>query len=494
LHRFRYVLITSIVSLAITQIASAGFPTERFTSYADIRIKSPIVQCTVWIDAAGLETIQQLDRDGDFEFSADEMNAARFFVNLYLQRNFLVMWDQRIQPFKMGAMDVATRPGSTRPYFRAEFRITDLPPGRPLSIASRLLSELTPEARTYAKIHFDGRDELCVLGPTRYFSTDRADRPLPADSAYRPEAQHGRIASVGDWSVEMLYALPEKAFYLYTLENERHAPMPVRDNAIEVSIQPGKEGPYRPVRLIAKPQPGDKPGMSSRFTLADPQYAVFSTFNADIRIGSGPAMKRVIFEFPVVTIHDRAKGGSDADRRGCINLCPGVDLKSPKTDKCPRCGGRLIQLTGDSVPGLNMVGAHGGMLIAYGGEGERFEGLITPQNEFRLYLTNDRLEAVPLRKLTGSTQFSADERFQDSVVEIQAKKSSDGSYLYATMPPTIAVPIHVRWLFNFNEGEGTSQVDFLINETVDAPTPASQPSSQPSSQPALPTSAPAASE
>lgn len=491
MHRIGIALTAGLLCIALPNTSRAGFPTERFTSYADIQIKSPAVQCTLWIDAAGIETLQQLDRDGDFEYSSDEMNAARYFITLYLQRNFLVMWDQAIRPHKIGAMDVARRAGSDRTYFRVEFRVTDLPPGQSVSIASRILSELTPEARTYAKIRFENREELYGLGPTRYFSTDRAERPLPPDSTFRPESQHGRIASVGDWSVEMLYALPERAFYLYTLTNDPHTPMGVGDGSIEVSIQPGKEGPYRPVRLAAKPLPGDKPGMTSRFTLVDPQFAAFTTFNADIRIGRGAAMKRVIFEFPAVTIPERSPGGAKTTRRGCANLCPGVDLNSPPSDKCPRCNGRLLPLNGDTAPGLHMVGAHGGMLLGYGGAGERFEGLITTDSEFRLYITNEMLETLPLKKLTGSMLFAADERFQDSAVEIQARKGPDGRYLFATLPPTASLPLHVRWLFDFNDGEGASQVDFLIEEAVQVPTPASQPStsqpvaaSQPASKPA----------
>ncbi len=48
------------------------------------------------------------------------------------------------------------------------------------------------------------------------------------------------------------------------------------------------------------------------------------------------------------------------------------------------------------------------------------------------------------------------------------------------MPATAVVPIHVRWVFNLNDGEGTSQVDFMIDEPVAVPQATTQPStSQP---------------
>ena len=486
MHRYTTVSIAGLALLAITSPALAGFPTERFTSYADIHIKSPLVQGTLWIDAAGLEAIQQLDRDGDFEYSPEELNAARFYLGGYLQRNFLIMWDQEIRPIKMTTIEAARRPGSDRAYFRVEFRLTDLPPKQPVSIASRVLSELSSEARTYTKIEYDGGAEVCVLGPTRYFSTDRTARPIPADSTFRPDTQRGRIASVGDWSIEMLYALPEGAFHIYTLSNDQHTPMAIADTMLEASIQPGKEGPNRPIKLTARPQTGDKPGHSSRFSFIDPQFSGYSTFNADIRIGAGPAMKRVIFEFPTVVIPAPTSRPVESPRRGCVNLCPGIELKSPASDKCPRCGGKLLPLTGDTVPGFYMVGAHAGTLVAYSGQGERFEALITPNNEFRVYLTNEKFDTMPLKKLTGAAHFSAEERFND-FIEIQAQKSPDGRYMFVSMPPTVALPVYVRWVYNFNEGEGASHVDLMFDETVQVPQTTTQPvTTQPT------TSAPAA--
>lgn len=492
MHRTGIVAITALASLTLTNAALAGFPTERFTSYADICIKSPLVRGTLWIDAAGLETIQQFDRDGDFEYAPDELNSARFYLGVYLQRNFLIMWDQQIRPLKLATVDVARRPGSDRPFFRVEFRLTDLRPKQPIAIASRILAELSPEARTYAKIEFDGGTEVCSLGALRYFSNDRAVRPIPADSPFRPDSQRGRIASIGDWSIEMLYAVPEGAFHIYTLDNDQNTPFAIGETALDVSIQPGKEGPNRPMRLTARPQSGDKPGHSSRFSFADPQFSGYATFNADIRIGAGAAMKRVIFEFPRVIIPGPTSRPADITRRGCANLCPGIELQNPTTDKCPRCGGKLMPLTGDTVPGLYMIGAHGGTLVAYGGQGERFEALITPEKELRVYITNERFETLPVKKLTGSAFFSADERFQDSVIEIQARKSSDDRYLSVTLPPTVMLPVHVRWAYNFNEGEGGTHLDILLDEAVPVPQASSQPAtSQPSSatatsQPSIP--------
>lgn len=455
-------------------IARAGFPTERFTAYADIRIKSPLVLGTLWIDIAGLEAIQQLDRDGDFEYAPDELNAARFFLGGYLQRNFLIMWDREIRPLKLGTVEATRRPGSDRPFFRVEFRVTDLPPNQPVSIASRILADLSIEARTYAKIEHDGRTELSVLGPTRYFSTDRAPRPIPPDSTFRPDSQRGRIASLGDWSIEMLYAVPEGAFHIYTLSEDQYTPLAIADTVLEASIQPGKEGPNRPIRLTARPQPGDKPGHSSRFSFKDPQYAGYSTFNADIRMGAGPAMKRVIFEFPKVIIPAPTTRPVESPRRGCANLCPGIELNAPTTEKCPRCGGKVLPLSGDTVPGMYMIGAHAGMLVAHGSQGERFEALVTPSNEFRVYLTNERFETLPLRKLSGSAHISQEERFHD-FIEIQARKSTDGRYMLVNMPPTVTLPVYVRWLFNFNEGEGTSHVDLKFDEAVSVPQATTQP-------------------
>ena len=61
-----------------------------------------------------------------------------------------------------------------------------------------------------------------------------------------------------------------------------------------------------------------------------------------------------------------------------------------------------------------------------------------------VYVTNERFESVPLKKLSGSAQFSAEERFQDSVSEAKARTSADGRYLVAAMPPLIMPPVYVR--------------------------------------------------
>lgn len=486
MHRNAVLLIAGVAALVSTGHALAGYPTERFTSFAEICIKSPLVEGTLWIDAAGLETIQQLDSDGDFEYSPDELNAARFFLSGYLQRNFLIMWDQVIRPIRLNNLEVARRPDSNRPYFRVEFRLTDLPPKQNVLLVSRLLSELSLEARTYAKIDRDGAQELCVLGLTRFYSSDRTVTVIPSDSTFRPDAQRGRIASLGDWSIEMLYAVPEGAFHIYTLADDQHTPRAIGETSLDVSIQPAKEGPYRPFKLAARPQTGDKSGQSSRFTLRDPQFSSYATFNADIRLGAGPAMKRVIFEFPRVQIAAPTSQPVESPRRGCANLCPGIEFKSPSKQSCPRCGGKLLPLTGDTVPGMQMIGAHGGMLVAYGGQGERFEALVTPDNEFRVYLTNEQFDALPLKKLTGSAHLSQEEWFND-FIEIQARRSADDRYLSVSMPQTVTLPVYVRWVHDFHEGEGASHLDFMFEEAVAVPQTTSQPAT---SQPALTTTQP----
>ena len=484
----------TIVSAASwTPAARAEFPTEKFTSYAEIEIKSPIINGRLWLDTGSMEAIQQVDRDGDFEYSADEMNGARYLLSLYLQRNFLVLWRQRIQPIKVGLVEVVDRPKSTRRYFRIDFRVTDLPPNQPVSIASRLLSDLTPEAKTFARIRREGRDELFVLGTGTYFSTDRSTPAVPPDGAYRPEAQRGRIATVGDMSVEMLYALPEGALYLYLLEADQHTPLAVGDKSLAVSIQPGKDGAYQPLTLNAKPLTCDKPDRSSRFTLAAPQFKTHPVFNADFKIGSGMDAKRVIFEFPAVTIPPAGAAEKPLQRRGCPNLCCGVDFPVEGPAACPRCTARLIDLDGEIVPGYGAIGAHGGALIPYG-PGAGFEGLVTPENEFRLYLTNARLEDVPIGKLTGSVFCSTDERFQQTVVEVVVRKGEGGEFLTAKIPETTPIPVHVRWVYNFHNGTEPAQVDFFFEQPVPLDRPAtSQPTTSPADRPApVPTTQPKA--
>ena len=38
---------------------------------------------------------------------------------------------------------------------------------------------------------------------------------------------------------------------------------------------------------------------------------------------------------------------------------------------------------------------------------------MTPDKEFRVYVTNDKFETLPLKKLSGSAHFSPEERFHD---------------------------------------------------------------------------------
>jgi len=475
------VVVGTVVSASLwTPAARAEFPTEKFTSYAEIEIKSPVINGRLWIDTGSMESIQQIDRDGDFEYSTDEMNSARYLLSMYLQRNFLVMWRQRIQPIKVGLVEVAERSKSTRRYFRVDFHVTDLPPNQPVSIASRLLSDLTPEAKTFTRIRRDGRDELFVLGTGSYFSTDRSTPTVPPDGAYRPEAQRGRIATVGDMSVEMLYALPEGALYLYLLEADQHTPLAVGDKSLSISIQPGKEGNYMPINLAARPLTCDKADRCSRFTAGIPQFKAQSIFNADFRIGTGADAKRVIFEFPAVTIPPAGAADKPIQRRGCPNLCCGVDFPANGPATCPRCKARLIDLDGEVVPGYGVIGAHGGTLIPYAPNAS-FEELVTPDNEFRLYLANGELAEVPIGKLTGSIFCSTDERFQQTVVEVVLHKGEGGEFLTAKIPDTTPIPVHVRWVYNFHNGAEPAQVDFFFEQPVplDRPTTSQPTTSQP---------------
>jgi hypothetical protein len=228
-------------------------------------------------------------------------------------------------------------------------------------------------------------------------------------------------------------------------------------------IRPGKEGPEQPVVLEARPLAPDPDGKSSHFMARAPQFKDVETFGADISIGSGLDLKRLIFEISAVVVKPAATAANDQQRRfACSRLCLGVELTA-SSQRCPRCGSAAIELRGAPMPGLGTLGRHGGQLALIE-PGRGLEAVLASPTEFRIHRTNERLDVVPLGELTGTVHFSTDERFAETVVEIALRKSADGGHLVATIPDTVKLPVRARYVHDFKDGTAPGQVDFFFQE------------------------------
>lgn len=458
----------SILGLLVAAPASLGqTEVRRFTSFATLDIEAPRISGEIWLPAEVFEAIHQIDRDGDFEYSQNELNDGRGAVEAYLRDTLFVLWGGEIQPVRVSTIAPARRPRSETAYIKARFRVRDYPPGRPVSIVCRVLRDVSRTARCVATITQGRRREVFAFGPGRYYESQRPRTEIPRHSPFRPPHQRGRVASFHDIAVEMLYALPAGEFRVYFLESDRYTPHGLDAKTVTAQIRPKSGGEPRKVTFTPRPLPADKDGTCSRFVARIPEMKAHKAFSADIAVTSGPNKGRLIFDFPAVEIQTEAQRAAAGRRYACPDLCLGVQSKR-KAGTCPRCQAVLIPLNGENVPGYGVIGPHGGQLRPFRDPRPWAEALLASPREFRLYLANADLTTVPVGRLSGTVHLSTDARFQQTVVEMTFRPSGDGRYLTAEVPETVVLPVRARCVLDEHDDRGPAQIDFFLSEITKA--------------------------
>ncbi|MCZ6684118.1 MAG: hypothetical protein O7B26_13140 [Planctomycetota bacterium] len=452
-------VISVLVSVATASAETAG-EIERHTTFATLQIRPPQITGEVWLPTDTFPGISEIDRDGDFTYSQNELNSARFLVERFLRDSLFVLWGGRIQPIQASVIEVATRPSSRRSYFKVSIRVRDYAPGQDVAIVSRMFRHLAPGARCVADITRDGRRELFVLGPTRYYDTARAAPKIPRDSHYRPPEQRGRIASFRDITLEMLYAMPAGAFTLYYLESDRYTPHAIDAKSVTASIRPKDGGRTDKVTLTAKPLPTDEKGKCSRFVAAATGMKGHDLFNADINLTVGTESSRLIFDFPAVNVERAAREKAAPKRYACSRWCIGVQTTKQST-KCPRCGSALLPVRGDGIPGYGVIGPHGGELRELRPQ-VWIEALLTSRDELRLYVTNPELARRSVGSLSGTVFLSTDAHFEETGVEVTLEAAEEGKFFRATVPESVKLPIRARCNLQTSGEGGPLQADFFL--------------------------------
>lgn len=450
-----------VAALATTVSAQTTNEIERHTTFATIHIRPPQISGEVWLPTDTFPGISDIDRDGDFTYSQNELNSARFLIERFLADSLFVLWSGQFQPIQASVIEIAARPTSHRTYFKVSFRVRDYAPGQDIAIVSRMFRHLAPTARCVADITRDARRELFVFGPTSYYDTARTAPKIPRDSHHRPPEQRGRIAAFRNIALEMLYAMPEGVFTLYYLEGDRYTPHGIDAKSVTASIGPKVGGTAKKVTLTAKPLPTDEKGKCSRFVAAAADMKAHDLFNADINVTVGAESGRLIFDFPAVNVMQPAADKGAATRRyACSKWCIGVQT-TKQSSKCPRCGSALLPVRGDGIPGYGVVGPHGGELREMRPR-MWIEAVLVSRDELRLYMTNPELEARPVGKMTGTILLSTDEHFEETSIEVPLEPAKDGKYFRAAVPDSVKLPIRARCSLQSPGDEGQLQAEFFL--------------------------------
>jgi hypothetical protein len=443
--------------------------TDQYTSFATIEIRPPFIKGTVWLPLRPIESLYPMDRDGDMAYTAAEVWAVRRPVTAYLNQGLLFMWQGRIHPVEVDRMEVSRRPGVGQDFLKVSLEIRDLPPGAPVEIVSQLLQERSPSAKCLALIRLGELRQVFVLGPSDYYRSVSSPLPAAPDSVYRPRAQRGRLALAGDLHIEMLYAVPQGAFYLYTLGPDREAPRGITSVPISASIRPkGDEDAPASQVLAPRPLSVDAPGRCSRFVGLAPQFkqAQVQTFSADLTFGSGKDRRRVLLDFPVVTVLPAAAAARVSRRYACSRLCLGVESKD-KSAKCMRCGSELLEVHGSAVPGVGRIGRHGGMLRTLGRGDVQVEAWLPSRDEVRFYLTDKAMRPLPVKKVNCLARAGSSQRPEEARVGLDVRASSAGDYLTAKIPAKMALPIQVQCQLDLGGEDGPRLVEFHLHEVIE---------------------------
>lgn len=153
-------------------------------------------------------------------------------------------------------------------------------------------------------------------------------------------------------------------------------------------------------------------------------------------------------------------------RFGCTKLCLGIDLTKPPA-KCPRCGAAMARLFGSPVPGKGQIGRLGGTSMPFMPGQYRAEALLASPEEFRFYLNTESLEAAPIGRISGTVQVWTEDMLQTTSHKETLKVSKDGTYLWASLPKGMIMPIRARCMLELGDGRGTRMVDFFLPSVVE---------------------------
>jgi hypothetical protein len=354
---------------------------------------------------------------------------------------------------------------------KIKFLVRDLPPGEPVGMASTLLRDFSPQARCMALITRGDRREVFVLGPQDYYLSERLPVQKVAGGVYRPRSQRGRLVIAGQLRLEMLYAIPAGAFYLYVLDEDRETPHGIEAKPIVASIaERGRDGDIVETRktyaLLPKPLGVEKQGRCARFVLGVPEWKGVQRFGVDLELGSGAERRRLVFDFPAVEILPDDGVAGAKPRYACPELCLGVE-SADRSAKCMRCGAALVEVQGATVPGLGRLGPHGGSLSKLPRPGTFLEGLLTSGYELRLYLMDEAMKPRSVEGMGGRVLVWLDLQVEDVPVELILSRMEDGSYLSAMIPGEAVLPLLTQCDIDLGDGGDPNRVTFHFYETVD---------------------------
>lgn len=482
-------LLPAMLLSAFLSASVAGQDYLRLTSFATIDIAPPQIRGSIWIDIDSFQAIHVLDQDGDNDFTADELNSGRTMMEGYLRSALDFLWDERLHFPNVIQLEVRTHERSGRRCFVADFNVLGLPPGRPVTIVSRILREIPRGPSLMALISHGGRRDLVVLGPGNYFVTDPPKVTVPEDSPFRPDAERGRIAVARDVALEMLYARPENAVHLYLLKPDQYHPHVIREKTIVARIKPSGEAEPRSVVLEARPLKADTAGLCSHYVASVPEWKDKSQFNVDLDLTQGGERLRVFFDFTSVDLLTPEQRLERDRRFGCPRMCLGVESRK-RGARCVACGTELMEVRGAPVPGAGSMGRHGGVLVPFSDTTKRWEGFLAGPREWRLYLTNADLDVMPVGSVTGQVAFSRDDNFEGIIFESKLTPAENGAYLRGDAPADLPLPCMVRCNLYLAPGRDAEPVHFNAWQVLPVPASPLASSGPAASQPASPAASP----
>jgi hypothetical protein len=161
-------------------------PPLRATAFGKVEIEQAKVSGSLWLERDVMEAKQPIDADGDMQYSPGELLAARSMVTDYINTHFFIMWEGKIHPIVARDMVTEKRPGLKYNYLKIAWVSQDSPNSAPISIMSRLLSDVWRDARTMLFVSSGRHREVWILSPADYFESSLLGKPAELGSGRTP--------------------------------------------------------------------------------------------------------------------------------------------------------------------------------------------------------------------------------------------------------------------------------------------------------------------
>lgn len=418
------------------------------------------VALRVSLNAFDYHSNADLDTDGDGQIPPDELALHHAWLEHYLQRALLFLWNGRNHRPTLRDASIVPATAARPAELFLDMQVEGYDPERPFAVVSRLLADAA-DATTVATVRHAGRTEVAVLTADDYYASD-APPPSPlstgAGPTRRTSSRRGRIVPLGSGYVELVYRQPDGQLFLYFLGPDRTMVRPIRPKTLSLKVKAHGADEFEPVHLAPPADALDAHGRCFQFAGSADSLNLFEEFEADLSVRvDGRPVRKLFHVAPEQLL-------AESPMYACPN-CPGV--ASDRADfRCTRCGQSVVPVQGGRLPYADHLPRHGGQFFAARDSWHHVEGTLLPPREFRLYLYDQRVESLDAAgyKLSGRAMRPGGEA--ETAIDLAFELGANRTYWAAALPGDLGPPVAVSVSIALPHQKEAEAFEFLFVTTA----------------------------